>query len=173
MTLLLSAMPTAASALVHGRIGWVAALLLGWTGALAHQGSSSYLSITVELANVTGQWDMSLIDLDQVVGLDSEHDSDINWAEVKAKQNEIEGYAQARLRLKMDGAVQRLKTVEMLREDFSDGAYAVLRFSVDTSGPPRNLEVDYRAFFDIDRLHRGLFRLEHAGTVQTAIFSPE
>src|SRR5436189_6270299 len=120
MNRLFSAMPTGASALSLGRI---AALLLGWTGAHAHQGSSSYLSIAVDRATVTGQWDMSLIDLDQVVGLDSDRNGDITWAEVKAKQKDIEGYAQSRLRLKMDGAVRQLKIVEMLREDFSDGAY--------------------------------------------------
>jgi len=173
MNQLVSAMPTGASALSLGRIGWLAALLLGWTGAHAHQGSSSYLSIAVDRATVTGQWDMSLIDLDQVVGLDSDQNGDITWAEVKAKQTDIEGYAQSRVRLKLDGALRQLKIVEMLREDFSDGAYAVLRFRVESSNPPRNLEVDYRAFFDIDRLHHGLFRLEHAGAVQTAVFSPE
>src|SRR5437899_363250 len=28
-------------------------------------------------------------------------------------------------------------------------------------------------FFDTDALHRGLFRLEYAGKVQTAVFSPD
>src|SRR5947207_12085090 len=58
-------------------------------------------------------------------------------------------------------------------ESFSDGAYAVLRFAVDNPSPPQILEIDYRAFFDVDGLHRGLFRLEHAGRVQTAVFNPE
>src|SRR5256884_1261004 len=136
-----------------------ATLLLGFSASVcAHQGSSSYLSVSVNGTNATSQWDISLIDLEQVIGLDANHDGDISWGEVKAKQKEIETYAQSRLQVKVDGAVRRWKTTDLLVDHFSDGAYAVLRFAVENPTPPGDLEVDYRAFFDTDALHRGLFR---------------
>ena len=159
---------------LHRWIGWAATLLLSFSASVcAHQGSSSYLSVSVNGTNVTSQWDISLIDLEQVVGLDANHDGDISWGEVKAKRTEIETYAQSRLQVKVDGAVRPWKTTDLLADHFSDGAYAVLRFAVENATPPGNLEVDYRAFFDIDALHRGLFRLEYAGKVETAVFSPD
>src|SRR5256885_11439438 len=155
-------------------IAWAATLLLSFSASVcAHQGSSSYLSVSVNGTNVTSQWDISLIDLEQVVGLDANNDGDITWGEVKAKQKEIESYAQSRLHVKVDGAVRPWRTTDLLVDHFSDGAYAVLRFAVENATPPGNLEVDYRAFFDTDALHRGLFRLEYAGKVQTAVFSPD
>ena len=159
---------------LHRWIGWAATLLLSFSASVcAHQGSSSYLSVSVNGTNVTSQWDISLIDLEQVIGLDANHDGDISWGEIKAKQREIETYEQSRLQVKVDGAVRRWKTTDLLVDHFSDGAYAVLRFAVENPTPPGNLEVDYRAFFDTDALHRGLFRLEYAGKVQTAVFSPD
>ncbi len=159
---------------VHSWSRSLAALLLVFCpAALAHQGSRSYLSIAMEGVTVTGQWDISLIDLEQVVGLDANGDGDITWGELKAKQKEVESYAQTRLGLKMDGVLRPWRTTELLVDNFSDGAYAVLRFSVENSSPAENLEVDYRAFFDIDAFHRGLFRIEYAGKVQTGVFQPE
>jgi len=155
-------------------ICWLAALWLGVsTWAYAHQGSSSYLSIAIEGMSVTGQWDISVIDLDQVVGVDADHDGDITWREVKGKQQEIESYAQARLRVKLDGLDRPWRMTEMSSDTFSDGTYAILRFKVDNATPVKDLEVDYQAFFDIDALHRGFFRLQGAGREQTCVFSPD
>ena len=154
------------------RIGWLAAVLLAFTGPVfAHQGSRSYLSISIDSATITGQWDISLIDLDQVVGVDANHDGDITWVEIKAKQKEIETYARSRLEVKVDGTVRPWNVTELLVDNFPDGAYAVLRFAVDRPAPPTSLEVTYSAFFDIDALHRGLFRLRGVGREQTAVFS--
>jgi hypothetical protein len=105
--------------------------------------------------------------------LDTDGDGNITWGELKAKQREIEGYARSRLRMKFDGVEQPWKVNELLIDNFSDGAYAVLRFTVDSPVPSKNLEIDYRAFFDIDAQHRGLVRLEYGGKVQTAVFNPE
>src|SRR5256886_969357 len=151
------------------RIGCVAILLFRFTAVVhAHQGSSSYLTVTVDGTNVTGQWDISLIDLEQVIGLDADRDGNITWSETRAKQKEIESYALSRLRLKLDGVEQPWKLTELLIVTFSDGTYAVLRFRVESAAQPKNLEVDYRAFFDIDAQHHGLLRLTGLGREQTA-----
>src|SRR5690242_1962939 len=139
--------------------------------AWAHQGSSSYLNMTVSGSDVTGQWDVSLVDLEQVIGLDANDNGDITLDEVRAKQSEIEDYAQSRVRVKLDGIERSLKIGELLVENFSDGAYAVLRFSIASASVPKDLRVDYSAFFDIDTQHHGLFRLNGPGGEQTAVFT--
>jgi hypothetical protein len=55
----------------------------------------------------------------------------------------------------------------------SDGAYAVLKFSMECPSEPKDVVVDYGLFFDLDPTHRGLLRLEYLGHTQTAIFSPD
>ncbi len=152
----------------------LAALLLGLSTCVhAHQGSSSYLSIAIHGSRVTGQWDISLIDLEQVVGLDGNRDGEITWDEVQARQKEIVNYAQARLRVKLDGVDQSWKVNDMVMETFSDGAYAVLHLDFANTARPTEMEVDYRAIFDIDAQHRAYFRLQGAGEERTAIFSPD
>src|SRR5216110_653590 len=72
-----------------------------------------------------------------------------------------------------DGAVRPWNVTELLVDNFPDGAYAVLRFALDGPALPTSLEVTYSAFFDIDALHRGLFRLRGVGRERTAVFSPD
>src|SRR3989441_2072814 len=142
-------------------------------GAHAHHASDSYLSLKVDGQSLTGQWDIALLDLERVIGLDADGDGNITRSEVEAKRAEIERYGLSRLRLKVDDAECPLKITGLFVDTFSDGAYIVLRFGVDCTATPKILKIDYRAFFDIDSQHRGLLRLECGGRVQTAVFSPE
>jgi len=122
---------------------------------------------------MTGQWDIALLDLERVIGLDTDGNGNITRSEVEAKKAEIERYALSRLRLELDDAECPLKITSQLVDTFSDGAYNVLRFDMDCTATPKNLKIDYRAFFELDPQHRGLLRLEYGGKVQTAVFSPE
>ena len=79
-------------------------LLLVASSALAHKPSDSYLAISVEGANIAGQWDIALRDLDFAIGLDDSGDGDITWGEVKAHHADITAYALARLRLRSGDA---------------------------------------------------------------------
>ena len=142
-------------------------------GAHAHHASDSYLSLKVAGQSITGQWDIALLDLGRAIGLDTDGDGNIAPSEVEAERTKIERYGLSRLHLKVDGAECPLKITGQSVDTFSDGAYNVLRFTVDCTATPKNLKIDYRAFFELDPQHRGLLRLEYGGKVQTAVFSPE
>jgi len=142
-------------------------------GAHAHQAGDSYLSLKWDGRKMTRQWDISFLDLDRAIGLDADGDGNITPSEVEAKRTEIERYGLSRLRLDVDDVECPLNITTRLFETFSDGAYNVLRFDADCPATPKNLKVEYRAFFDTDAQHRGLLRLECGGNVQTAVFSPE
>jgi HupE / UreJ protein len=122
---------------------------------------------------VTGQWDIALRDLDFAIGLDADGDGEITWGEVKAKHKEIAAYAMARLAIAGDWDNCPAAVLEHLIDNHSDGAYAVLRFTAPCPHAPKDLQVTYRLFFDIDPQHKGLLRLEAGGATRTAIFSPE
>ncbi len=148
-------------------------LALAASSALAHKPSDSYLAVRVEGANVSGQWDIALRDLDFAIGLDDNGDGDITWGEVKAHQADVAAYALARLRLRSGGADCPVRSTEFLVDDHSDGAYSVMRFAGACPAEVSTIEIGYSLFADLDPQHKGLLRLEHGSGTRTGIFSPE
>ena len=139
----------------------------------AHTQSSAYLMINVTPAGVSGQWDLALRDLEDAVGLDANDDGMITWAELKARQEAVCAYALSRLHIQGDGKPGTLVVRDLLVDNHSDGAYAVLRFDVAGLGRPAALGINYQALFDIDPKHRGLLRLENGTQTTVGVFSPE
>ncbi len=150
-----------------------AALVLAASSAFAHKPSDSYLAISIEGADVSGQWDIALRDLDFAIGLDDNGDGDITWGEVKAHQADIAAYSLARLKLRSGGADCPVHATAFLADDHSDGAYSVMRFEGACQTESHAIEISYSLFADIDPQHKGLLRLEHGGGTRTGIFSPE
>ncbi|WP_292938451.1 HupE/UreJ family protein [Noviherbaspirillum sp.] len=139
----------------------------------AHKPSDSYLSLSVADRHVEGQWAIALRDLDFAIGLDQDGDSAITWNEVLAKQDDIERTALSRLVLSHHGATCQLGPTTLLTDNYSDGAYAVLRFAGNCASAIDTLDIRYTLLFDIDPQHKGLLKIDHAGQLLTAIFSGE
>ena len=168
----------ATAALAHLGGQWAQAfivlvLLLTASMAQAHKPSDSYLSLDVSGAQVDGQWDIALRDLDFVLGLDANGDGALTWGEVRARQDAIFSYALGHLTVSDAGAVCAAQPVSQMIDDHSDGAYAVLRFRATCAHQPKALAVAYRLFFDVDRQHRGLLKFHSGDTTQTAVFGPD
>jgi len=149
----------------------LACCMLPW--AHAHKPSDSYLAVRTAGQKIEVQWDIALRDLEYAIGLDADGDGQITWGEVRSRRTDIESYALARLALRADGRPCPAVPRALLIDDHTDGAYAVLRIEAACTAPPLALDLEYRLLFDLDPQHKGLLRLEHAGTTSTAIFSPE
>ena len=141
--------------------------------AQAHKPSDSYLTLRVEGSAVHGQWDIALRDLDFAIGLDTNEDGNITWGEVRAHHSEIAAYALARLAIEAGGAPCPARATEQLIDNHSDGAYAVLRFTVQCAAPIATLDLHYSLFADLDPQHKGLLNLQYAGATRTAVFGPD
>jgi hypothetical protein len=152
-------------------LGLAALLLAG--AASAHKPSDSYLTLEVEQRQVVGQWDIALRDLDMAIGLDGDGNGELTWNEVRSRQDAIAAYALARLKLASGGAACPLRFRQLLLDEHSDGAYAVLRLEGSCGADVARLEIDYRLLFDIDPQHKGLLQLRHGGSTATAIFAPD
>src|SRR5258706_14455953 len=106
-------------------------LALAASAAQAHKPSDSYLALSVDGAALRGQWDIALRDLEFAIGLDSNGNGEITWGELKARRKDIEAYAFSRLNVLADGKSCALNAADLLVDEHSDGAYAVLRFAAD------------------------------------------
>ena len=148
--------------------------VLAWIGpAAAHKPSDSYLRLTAGEDVIEGQWDVALRDLDYAIGIDGNDDGTLTWGEVKAARDRIMAYAFARLALQGDDHPCGIHPGELLIDEHSDGAYAVLRFAgLCGEAAPGRMTVAYDLFADLDPQHRGLLRVDTAHGVQTAILGP-
>lgn len=153
------------------RLILVLVLLLLNASAWAHKPSDSYLSLTVRGAQIDGQWDIALRDLDDAIGLDADSDGAIRWGEVRNKHDEIAAYALSRLALTSDETNCPAQTLRHLIDTHTDGAYAVVLFTATCPATIARLQADYRLLFDLDAHHKGLLRLTHGPVTTTAIFS--
>src|SRR3979490_1832394 len=128
-------------------------ILLVASSALAHKPSDSYLAISVEGANITGQWDIALRDLDFAIGLHDSGDGDITWGEVKAHHADIAAHSLARLKLRSGEGECPARAAEFLVDDHSDGAYSVMRFEPRCRDEVTTLGMVSGLFGDLEPQH--------------------
>lgn len=131
--------------------------------AQAHKPSDSYLTLQLQDQRITGRWDIALRDLDFALGLDADGDGAIRWGEVKARRAQIQAYALSHLTVDGDGKPCWLHDSDLLIDQHSDGAYAVLVLSGACPAKPQRVGVAYSLFADFDPQHRGLVRLTADG----------
>ena len=138
---------------------WIASICVS-SIAQAHKASDSYLMLKVVGANVSGQWDIALRDLDLVLELDRNGDSVIDWGEVRSRHAEIAAYAMRHLDLKSGNRACPMRVDDQLIDNHSDGAYAVLKLTATCPNAVEALTVSFRLLFEVDAQHRGLLKLE-------------
>ena len=154
-----------------------ALVLLALRGVLpeahAHRTSDSYLALTVEEGRLSGKWDIGIADLAPIVGLKPGSGAILSAADIQTCLARAAGYALPRLKISGDGRPGIVRLTERKLEHHTDGVFAALRFAVDGLRDVRELEIQYRLFFDDDPLHRGLMMLEEGERNQTAVFHLE
>lgn len=148
--------------------------LLAPSMAAAHSASDAYLTLdTATDANVQGQWDIALRDLDFVLGLDADGNGELTWGEVQRRQADIARYALAHLALRSGGRACPITLTRQVIDDHADGAYAALFFQARCGASKGNMTLDYHLFFDIDPSHRAIFVSHQGQETATAVLSPE
>jgi len=126
--------------------------------AMAHKASDSYLHLREQAPGIELRWDIALRDLDSVIEIDADGNSQITWGEVKAAWPAIEAHALQRIAI--DGC--ELRPERRGLEQRSDGAYAVLWLRADCALPAEPA-VNYTLFRETDPTHRGLLKVERGG----------
>ena len=139
--------------------------------AFGHLSSGSYLRLEITDRDITGQWDISLRDLDVAIGLDEAGSGNLTWGEVRTRRRDIEAYALSRLTIEAGNSACRMQPTELLIDQHADGGYAVLRFNVVCPVLAHVLTLHYRLLFDIDPTHRGLLTVTDHGVVNSTVLA--
>jgi hypothetical protein len=140
--------------------------------AHAHKASDSYLVLQVNGAQVSGQWDIALRDIDFALGLDADGNGEITWGELRARHSDVAAWSLSTLALDRGGPCA-LQVRQHQVDEHTDGAYAVLQLQGTCAADTGDLRVNYRLLFDLDALHRGLLRLDLDGLTHTTVLSPQ
>ena len=148
-------------------------VLLSTRTASAHKPSDSYLRIYGGKDFLTAQWDISLKDLELLIGLDSNEDGEITWGELQESRDAIAAHGMSRLRLAVRGQTCELQVSDLKVNQHSDGNYAVLFLDTDCPGDTEVLTIEYNLLFDVDPTHRGLVLYENQTVNSTHVLSPE
>jgi HupE / UreJ protein len=145
--------------------------------AWAHKPSDSYLTIKVEAAAISGQWDIALRDLDFALTLDADGNGELTWGEVRARHADIAAYARERLRATADDKPCTLDVGAQQIDEHTDGMYSVLPLALQceafSQGTPTRVALTYTLFADLDPQHRGLLNLVARGASRSAVLGPQ
>lgn len=147
-------------------------LLLFSINAYAHESSNSYLQINMQQQYITATWDIAVLDLENILGLDNNLDSKITWAEIKAQKSVINNYARNQLIVKTPEKLCNLHITDLLINKLNSKPYAHLKFSSDCSSKTTELSINYNLFFQRNVLHRGFLTIENKNQYNY-MFSPE
>ena len=141
----------------------------------AHQGSTSYLSLSVDESSIRGRWEIPVADLDLALKLDQDNDHKVSANELQVCWAEVQSYALRHLKLSVDGAAQTLAVTNVSPkiQVFVDGASTSLDFVATNLAHPTNLEVEYRFMFDRKPLDRAFMQVECRSVTQTAVFTSD
>lgn len=138
------------------------ALLAFAAGAQAHKASDAYLQIDGGDTGLALRWDIALRDLDAAIGLDTNDDGRLTWAEVKAAWPRIQDYAMPRLAI----AGCPLRVTSSALERRNDGVYAVL-FMASACTLTQAPVITYSLLREVDPTHRGIAKVTRAGQPTT------
>lgn len=130
----------------------------------AHKASDSYLNIQqIEASALHIQWDIALRDVDVLLNLDTNNDRQLTWGEVVVKTSQLEQLAMQNLQLRRNAqACKNYNFKPVAIDNHVDGAYAVLRFTVQCEQTGL-WDIQYRLLQHIDVLHRGILRWQAQG----------
>lgn len=145
-------------------------LLVLSTGSVhAHTFAMSLLSIDrVTDASVEATFDVDVRDLNHLLNLDRDGNSEITWGELTAADKAIEALVLSRTQLRTaDSACSVGGRDAMALAEHSDGIYAHLSLKLTCANAVASLSIDDSRWFEVDPNHRTLLEFTSANGSRT------
>jgi HupE / UreJ protein len=133
--------------------------------AAAHTASDSFLT----LSGAEGKWDLAIRDIDDALILDVDGNGEVTWGEIAGREDAIADYALSRLSVGTPGGPCAVRPGPAALSKHTDSMYVSFPLRLVCPEGATSLIIGYRLFFDRDRQHRGLVRVDGG---ETLVFSP-
>lgn len=146
-------------------------LLLVAETCFAHAMSDSFLNLNVEQGAVTGRWDVHLRDLEFVVGLDTDDDGKVTWAEFSEQRDRLAKALEETIVITTASGNCPLMLSDPLVAERSDGYYASFLLGAQCAATLEGFAIHYSFLFDIDAQHKGLVGVVGALGPHSAVLS--
>jgi hypothetical protein len=158
------------------RFFFVLIVSLAFAGAHAwgHQANDSWLSFSLTNGTVTGQWDLSVSDLDTALGLDDNDDGTVSDDELAAHQDAMVQFVLPHLKVSADGVDRHIRITGRKMETHLNGVYVGLPFVLeDQTTLPRVLQVTCDLFYDLNPKFLNRVSVEFNGQQRTINLTAE
>ena len=142
----------------------------------AHEIGQSYLILNIQEEVFTGHIEITLVDLEKALKLDTDNDSKVSSDELESNIGTVHAYLSKRISIGNNNVPYTIKFTKHKVGNYKLGKYAIFSFVADnySGGIPEALEIEYSLIFDVDPNHRGLLFLDDAETTpHITIFSPK
>lgn len=147
------------------------ALLIMPLQSFGHSLSDSYLELQFDDATVTGHWQIAVRDLELAIGVDSNTDGKVTWAELQDKDLDIHDYAHSNLQIaRADIACSYTFGTTMLSE-LNAGMFIYLPLTGQCANAGTTT-LQYDLLFDIDSSHRGIATVYEDERLHPLLFTP-
>ena len=141
------------------------------TNSFAHQLSTGYITLNNTAASqnqYSGQWQVNITDLEQVVAFDINNDKQITWAEIKAKRSSINSFVYANLQLIQQQQACTLSTQGAYQLDSHfNQPYLVIPLLFSCADQTET-SLHYSAFFNTDGNHKAIVNINNLSRVFSA-----
>lgn len=147
----------------------LAVVVLGATGARAHETGTSSLHLRVDGTDVVGDWELTVRDARALLGLPPGGEPDRLGP---SEQADLGRRFAATVSLSGDGRPCPIEILEVRLPDPAPGTPATARLALRAAcaGELRSLRIDYPLLFDLDPRHRTWFSLRDSRHTQAGVF---
>ena len=135
--------------------------------ANAHQLSTSYINLkqNKETHQYTGDWQLKISDLEQLIAFDIDGDKQISWAEIKSKTLSINEFVMTNVQMQQDDSQCQLSTIGTYQLDHHyNESYLVVPITFDCLSNA-SINITYSAFFNIDENHKAIVNINDVNRV--------
>ena len=139
------------------------------SSAHAHIASNGFLTLDVQGTRIEGALELAIRDAELAVGLDTNHDGQVTWGELRAHRADLELYLRSRLRIGSGDSACREEFGSLEVNERTDGNYLWLSVTAHCPAPLTELSIDYALLRDVDPSHRGLLAVTAWGETQTGV----
>lgn len=137
--------------------------------AQAHIASNGFLVAQVDGKEISGSVELAVRDVELAIGVDSNNDGRVTWAELRSSAPQLQQYVAHHLALFSQEQACELSFRSLQVNDRVDGNYAWLPFLAHCPAAVKQLSIRYTLLQDVDPSHRGLLTLTAGAIAQTAV----